>query len=65
MEADTFESITRPGAFLLLQAWPDTALAGAGTAKLTGRTRIVRVIRDYGRFRRAEAPQYFPPVTRE
>jgi heme-degrading monooxygenase HmoA len=65
IEADAFESITRPGAFLLLQAWPDTPLASAGTATLAGRTRIVRVIRDYGRFRRAEAPQYFPPVTRE
>jgi len=62
IETDTFESITRPGAFLLLQSWPDTALASAGTVALTGRTRIVRVIRDYGRFRRAEAPQYFPPV---
>ena len=62
LEADTFESITRPGAFLLLQAWPDTALASGGTAGLTGRTRIVRVIRDYGRFRRTEAPQYFPTV---
>ena len=65
MEADTFESITRPGALLLLQAWPDTVRASTGTAALTGRTRIVRVIRDYGRFRRAEAPQYFPPVPQE
>jgi hypothetical protein len=29
------------------------------------RHRRLRVVRDYGMFARAEAPQYYPPVLRE
>ena len=85
LEAERFESITRPGAFLWLRGWPDLAAAQAGTAQAgtaqaaaaqgtttqpgstqpstvpAGRTRIVRVIRDYGMIQRGEAPQYYPP----
>ena len=56
-----FDSITRPGNGLYLQSWPDIATADAGVASTPGRTRVVRVIRDYGMFARKEAPQYFPP----
>ena len=60
-EADTFDSITRPGNGLYLRSWRDVASAEAGIRGTPGRHRIVRVIRDYGMFARAEAPQYFPP----
>jgi heme-degrading monooxygenase HmoA len=58
--ADSFDSITRPGDGLYLRSWPDVTAAEAGVRSTTGRHRIVRVIRDYGMFARAEAPQYFP-----
>jgi heme-degrading monooxygenase HmoA len=61
-EADLFESITRPGVGLLLQSWPDTSAAEAAMTGGSARTRVVRVIRDYGMFRREEAPQYYPPA---
>ena len=63
---DVFESIVRPGRFILLTSWRDAAAAEAslqGGADI--RHRRVRVIRDYGMFDRAEAPQYYPPVDRE
>ena len=63
VQADTaFESITRPGHSLSLSGWPNQAAAEAGIGGKSGRHRIVRVIRDYGMFERAEAPQYYPPA---
>jgi heme-degrading monooxygenase HmoA len=63
MQPDTpFESITTPGRGLTLQGWPDQQSAEASLINLTGRRRIVRVIRDYGMRDRAEAPTYYPPV---
>lgn len=59
LDGDIFDSITRPGIGLLLHAWPTLADAALAPA---GRTRLVRVIRDYGLRHREEAPQYFPPV---
>src|SRR5438270_2503788 len=62
---DILESIVQPGKFILLTSWRD-AVAAEGS--LQGgpdiRHRCVRVIRDYGMFDRAEAPQYYPPVRR-
>ncbi|WP_428535409.1 antibiotic biosynthesis monooxygenase family protein [Rhodopila sp.] len=58
---EAFDSITQPGNGLYLQSWSDPAAAEAGISNLAGRHRVVRVIRDYGMFARAEAPQYFPP----
>ena len=62
---DVLESIVQPGKFILLTSWRD-AVAAEGS--LQGgpdiRHRCVRVIRDYGMFDRAEAPQYYPPVRR-
>jgi heme-degrading monooxygenase HmoA len=57
-EGEIFDSITRPGDGLYLRAWRDVAAAEAGVSEMPGRH---RVIRDYGMFARAEAPQYFPP----
>jgi heme-degrading monooxygenase HmoA len=59
-DRDAFDSITQPGNGLYLRSWPDLTAAEAGISGATGRHRVVRVIRDYGMFARAEAPQYFP-----
>lgn len=61
LDGDAFDSITRPGHGLYLRSWRDVAAAEDGIANTPGRHRVVRVIRDYGMFARAEAPQYFPP----
>ena len=59
---DVFASIYREGKFILLASWRDAADAAIWPAPTAGdiRHRRVRVIRDYGMFDRAEAPQYFP-----
>jgi heme-degrading monooxygenase HmoA len=62
VECDSFDSITRPGNGLYVNSWRDLAAAEAGILSLPGRHRVMRVIRDYGMFARAEAPQYFPPT---
>ena len=61
---DVFASIYQEGKYILLTSWRD----GVATAEWPGptsgnfRRRRVRVIRDYGMFDRAEAPQYYPDV---
>ena len=65
IDMDVFESILQPGKFILLTSWRDAAAAeGSPPAGADIRQRRVRVIRDYGMFDRAEAPQYYPPVPR-
>ncbi|WP_158927248.1 antibiotic biosynthesis monooxygenase [Acidisphaera sp. S103] len=59
-DRDAFDSITQPGNGLYIRSWPDLAAAETGISATAGRHRVVRVIRDYGMFARAEAPQYFP-----
>src|SRR5206468_286926 len=63
---DVFENINQPGKFILLTSWRDmsatTGRPDQGNSDI--RHRRVRVIRDYGMFDRAEAPQYYPPVSR-
>jgi heme-degrading monooxygenase HmoA len=61
---DVFESIYQPEKFVLFASWRDAAAAEKWPAPLGGniRQRRVRVIRDYGMFDRAEAPQYYPDV---
>jgi heme-degrading monooxygenase HmoA len=54
-----FDSITEPGNGLFLRSWADTETAAAGVAGVAGDHRVLRVIRDYGMFQRAEAPQRF------
>jgi heme-degrading monooxygenase HmoA len=61
---DAFASIYQPGKFILLASWRD-AQAAADWPRHSSegtRHRRVRIIRDYGMFDRAEAPQYFPSV---
>jgi heme-degrading monooxygenase HmoA len=63
---DALESITQPGKFILLMSWRDASAAEGWPRQTDGdiRHRRIRVIRDYGMFDRAEAPQYYPPVTK-
>jgi heme-degrading monooxygenase HmoA len=66
-EHDVFESIYNPGKLALLTSWKD---ADAGRAWSPGeiggihrrRHRKIRIVRDYGRFDRREAPQYYAEV---
>jgi len=62
IEWDLFEHIYQPGRFLLLNFWPDAGAARGWLAQAPteARHRTVRLIRDYGMFDRAEAPQYYP-----
>jgi heme-degrading monooxygenase HmoA len=64
---DVYASIYNPGKLALLVSWKDANAADAwfpkkidGIEKL--RHRKIRVIRDYGRFDRREAPQFYPDV---
>jgi len=66
-EHDVFESIYNPGKLALLTSWRDTDAGKAwspgkseGIEKL--RHRKIRIVRDYGRFDRREAPQYYADV---
>jgi len=67
VEHDVFESIYHPGKLALLVSWTDR---GAGKAWSPGeigdiekfRHRKIRIVRDYGRFDRREAPQYYAEV---
>jgi heme-degrading monooxygenase HmoA len=65
LDWDVFESILQPGKFILLTSRRDGAPDGSPQRGADVRHRRVRVIRDYGMFDRAEAPQYYPPVPRE
>jgi heme-degrading monooxygenase HmoA len=64
VEWDVFEAILTPGEMLMLLAWRDADAATAGEHSVPpgARRRHVRVIRDYGMFRREEAPQFYPAV---
>lgn len=57
--AEAFDSIADAGNRLYLRGWSDPDSAITGLRGVSGRHRIVRVIRDYGMFARAEAPQHF------
>jgi heme-degrading monooxygenase HmoA len=57
---DVFASIYQEGKFILLASWRDAAAKWPAPTAGKIRHRRVRVIRDYGMFDRAEAPQYFP-----
>jgi heme-degrading monooxygenase HmoA len=67
VEYDVFASIYNPGKLALLVAWKDPNAADAWTPRKfdgieTLRHRKIRVVRDYGRFDRREAPQFYPDV---
>jgi heme-degrading monooxygenase HmoA len=64
---DVYASIYNPGKLALLVAWKDPKAANAWLPKKiegiqTLRHRRVRVVRDYGRFDRREAPQFYPDI---
>jgi heme-degrading monooxygenase HmoA len=64
---DVYASIYNPGKLALLVSWKDAKAADAWSPRKIGgieklRHRKVRVVRDYGRFDRREAPQFFPDV---
>ena len=66
-QRDVFESVYRPGIFAHLVDVPSSdAGVGFGRQLLADPTteyfRVFEVMRDYGMFNRAEAPQYYPPV---
>jgi heme-degrading monooxygenase HmoA len=65
VDHDVFASIYNPGKLALLVSWTNadtastwTPTSGPDTEGLRHRT--VRVVRDYGKFDRREAPQYYP-----
>jgi heme-degrading monooxygenase HmoA len=64
---DVFESIYNPGKLALLVGWKSAEAAGTWSPrKIDGveqlRHRRIRIVRDYGRFDRREAPQFYPDV---
>ena len=65
---DIYESIYNPGKMALLVAWRDANAADRWVPRTMAdgisslRHRKIRVIRDYGRFDRREAPQFYPDV---
>jgi heme-degrading monooxygenase HmoA len=59
---DRFDSISTPGKGLALSFWRAPQAVPGLPEPAPGRRRVVRIVRDYGMFDRAEAPQYHPPV---
>src|SRR6185312_7357113 len=67
VEHDVYASIYNPGKLALLVSWKDAKAAAAWSPrKIEGmdelRHRKIRIVRDYGRFDRREAPQFYPDV---
>jgi heme-degrading monooxygenase HmoA len=67
VEHDVFASIYNPGKLALLVSWQDSKAGNAWSPrKMDGieklRHRRIRVVRDYGRFDRREAPQFYADV---
>lgn len=67
VEHDVYASIYNPGKLALLVSWKDAKAADAWSPrKIDGmdelRHRKIRIVRDYGRFDRREAPQFYPDV---
>ena len=62
VDHDVFEAILTPGAYLVMLSWRDAAAAARCVSPAGARHRTVRVVRDYGMFRRGEAPRYYPDI---
>ena len=60
---DIFDAVLRPGDSILLMSWKDDSAARtyAGTLAPNDNRRVrrVRIVRDYGKYDRREAPQYY------
>lgn len=65
---DVFEAVLTPGDIIILLSLRNQTAAEtfeAGFVPQSGaRLRRIRIVRDYGMFSRAEAPQYYPEVQR-
>ncbi|MGK7062832.1 antibiotic biosynthesis monooxygenase family protein [Bradyrhizobium sp. 1050_B9_N1_2] len=63
MSWDIFEAVLTPGDLILLISWKDAAAArayeDASAPNEKARVRRVRIVRDYGKYDRREAPQYY------
>jgi heme-degrading monooxygenase HmoA len=60
---DIFDAVLTPGDLILLISWKDHEAADAyekSTPRDDIRMRRVRIVRDYGKYDRREAPQYYP-----
>ncbi len=67
VDHDIYDSIYNPGKLALLIGWKNAEAASRWSPrKIDGvetlRHRRIRVVRDYGRFDRREAPQFYPDV---
>jgi heme-degrading monooxygenase HmoA len=67
VDHDVYDSINNPGKLALLIGWKDAEAANRWSPRMaegvaTLRHRRIRVVRDYGRFDRREAPQFYPDV---
>jgi len=61
---ESFESIYRPGEFAHVLAWtPGAAAPSLDALPAAHRLRMAEIERDYGMHDRAEAPQYYAPIT--
>jgi|HubBroStandDraft_1064217.scaffolds.fasta_scaffold213482_2 heme-degrading monooxygenase HmoA len=60
---DIFDAVLTPGDLILLMSWKDDYAAptygGALAPNDNRRVRRVRIVRDYGKYDRREAPQYY------
>jgi heme-degrading monooxygenase HmoA len=60
---DLFDAVLTPGDLILLISWKDNAAAqdyeDSLMPKDNARVRRVRIVRDYGKYDRREAPQYY------
>jgi hypothetical protein len=60
---DIFDAVLTPGDLILLISWKDAAAAqayeDASAPNDKARVRSVRIVRDYGKYDRREAPQYY------
>ncbi len=60
---DLFDAVLTPGDLILLISWKDDSAAqayeGALSPNAAERIRRVRIVRDYGKYDRREAPQYY------
>ena len=60
---DLFDAVLTPGDLILLISWKEDSAAQTYEASLAprgnARVRRVRIVRDYGKYDRREAPQYY------
>jgi heme-degrading monooxygenase HmoA len=64
---DVFDAVMTPGDLILVMSWKDAAAAQVYEDIVPlrdgARLRRARIIRDYGKYDRREAPQHFPDAT--